>query len=76
MLRRLAAQHLGLEHDGLRFYEFHEIDSPGAFKSDFRRRLDELTLDDTERHQVVDEAREAFRLNGAIFAQLVAEDGS
>jgi len=76
MLRRLAAQNLGLEHDGLRFYEFPKIDSPGAFKNDFRRRLDELILDDVERDQVVDEAREAFRLNGAIFAQLVAEDGS
>jgi len=76
MLRRLAAQNLGLEHDGLRFYEFPEIDSTGAFKNHFRRRLDELILDDVERDQVVDEAREAFRLNGAIFAQLVAEDGS
>ena len=76
MLRRLAAQNLGLEHDGLRFYEFPEIDSAGAFKNDFRRRLDALTLEDAERLQVVDEAKEAFRLNGAIFAQLVAEDGS
>lgn len=76
MLRRFAAQSLGLEHDGLHFYDFPEIDSAGAFKNDFRRRLDELTLDDTERRLVVDEAREAFRLNSAIFAQLVAEHGS
>jgi heme oxygenase (biliverdin-producing, ferredoxin) len=76
MLRRLAAQNLGLEQDGLHFYDFPEIASAGAFKNDFRRRLDNLTLDDGERRLVVDEAGEAFRLNSAIFAQLVAEEGS
>lgn len=76
MLRRLAAQSLGLEHDGLRFYEFPEIEHAGAFKNNFRRRLDELALDDAERLLVVEEAQESFRFNGAIFAQLVAEDGS
>jgi len=71
VLRRLAAQHLDLDGDGLRFYEFPAIPDPPAFKAEYRRRLDELALVDGEREAVVEEARTAFALNAEIFRQLV-----
>lgn len=71
MLKGLAARQLDLDGDGLRFYEFPAIPEPGAFKAEYRRRLDELVLADGEREAVVDEARTAFQLNAIIFDQLV-----
>jgi heme oxygenase len=70
MLKRMAARCLGLNGAGLSFYEFPEISDPPAFKADFRRRLDELSLDDGEREGLLDEATTAFKLNGAIFDEL------
>jgi len=70
VLRRMAARQLGLSGDGVRFYEFPEISDVGAFKSDFRRRLDELPLVDGEREALLNEARSAFHLNAVMFAEL------
>ncbi len=72
VLRRLAAEQLDLDGDGLRFYEFPAIPDLPAFKAEFRRRLDALELTNGEREAVVEEACTAFSLNGAIFEQLVA----
>jgi heme oxygenase len=72
MLKRMAAKVLGLDGDGLRFYEFPAITDTASFRTDFRRRLDELAVADGERDALLDEARTAFRLNGMIFDQLVA----
>lgn len=71
VLRRLAARILGLEDDGLRFYEFPLVDDAAELKDRFRRRLDELELAAGEAQALLDEARTAFDLNAAIFDQLV-----
>jgi len=71
VLKKMAARILALDGDGLRFYEFPAIADANAFKAEYRRRLDALALADGEREALLDEAREAFRLNAAIFAQLV-----
>jgi heme oxygenase len=71
MLKQMAARQLGLNGDGLSFYEFPGIADPNAFKADFRRRLDELRLANGEREQLLEEARAAFHLNAAVFAELV-----
>ncbi|MGD1149150.1 MAG: biliverdin-producing heme oxygenase [Thermoanaerobaculaceae bacterium] len=72
VLSGLAARQLDLVGDGLRFYEFPAIPDRAVFKADYRRRLDELPLTDGEREAVVEEARTAFRLNAAIFDQLLS----
>jgi heme oxygenase len=72
MLKAMIARQLGLDGNGLRFYEFPEITDPKAFKADFRARLDELPLADGEAEALVEEARTAFLLNAAIFDQLEA----
>jgi heme oxygenase len=71
VLKKLAARQLALDGDGLRFYEFPDIPDPAAFKDDFRRRLDGLPLRDGEQDELVEEAREAFRQNAAIFQELL-----
>jgi heme oxygenase len=71
MLKKMAARQLGLDGHGLSFYEFPAIGDPATFKADFRRRLDDLRLEDGEREGLLDEARTAFHLNAAIFNQLV-----
>ena len=71
VLRRLAAAQLGLDGDGLRFYEFPSVPDPAAYKREFRRRLDAFPLAAGEAADLVDEARVAFALNAAIFAELV-----
>jgi heme oxygenase len=73
VLRRLAARCLDLEDDGLRFYEFAGIEDPARFKDGFRTRLDGLELTAEEQQALLEEARAAFRLNAAIFEQLVGE---
>lgn len=40
-------------------------------KSDLRRRLDGMALAEGEQEGLLDEARTAFRLNAAIFSDLV-----
>ncbi len=70
MLKAMIARQLGLDGSGLSFYEFPDIPDPKAFKAEFRRRLDELSLADEEIEAMIEEARIAFLLNAAIFDQL------
>jgi heme oxygenase len=71
VLRKVAKQHLGLDGAGASFYEFREIADVSAFKDGYRRRLDELPLNDGEKGTLLEEARTAFRLNASIFHELV-----
>ncbi|MEU9119321.1 biliverdin-producing heme oxygenase [Streptomyces sp. NPDC048506] len=59
--------------DGVRFYVFEEIANPAAFKRTYRSLLDALPVDDLEKQRVVDECKQAFRLNGAVFRELGEE---
>ncbi len=59
-----------LERDrGAAFYTF-EIPEPGAWKEAYRRRLDELEVDDDEAQRAIEEVREAYRLNTELLAAL------
>lgn len=68
---RLAATTYDLtpEHGG-RFARFDGIEDPAAFKADYRQALDDAPWDPDEQRRVVDEIREAYRLNGDVFADL------
>lgn len=71
ILRRIAARALGIAgSEGLLFYEFPSIPDCESFKTEFRSRLDSLPLDDEAAERIVEEARRAFVLNGAIYAGL------
>ncbi len=56
--------------DGVAFYEFGGIDDFNGFKAQYRVALDGLPLNETEKHEAVEEAVLAFQLNGAITREL------
>ncbi|MFS0704086.1 heme oxygenase (biliverdin-producing) [Cellulomonas sp. 179-A 9B4 NHS] len=72
VLQRMLQRHLGFTGPGVTFYDFPQIHRLKPFKDVYRERLDALPLTADERAAVVEEARVAFRLNQAVFADLGA----
>lgn len=56
--------------DGVRFYVFEEISNPAAFKREYRALLDAVPVDDLEKQRVIEECKNAFALNTAVFQDL------
>lgn len=56
----------------IRFYTFEGVASPKALKERYRELLDEAPWPADEQDRVVDEVREAYRLNQEMFASLEA----
>ena len=75
VLKRMIERHHGLTGDGVSFYDFPQIHRLKPFKDVYRDRLDALDLTPAQRAEVVEEARTAFRLNRAVFADLAAAHG-
>ncbi|GIJ00058.1 heme oxygenase [Sediminihabitans luteus] len=72
IIKRMMERHYGLSVDGLAFYTFDEIPKAKPFKDVYRERLDGLALDAEQTARTVAEAKLAFRLNSAVFADLGA----
>jgi len=70
ILKRMIERHHGLSGEGVSFYDFPQIHKLKPFKDVYRERLDALDLTPAQRDEVVEEARVAFRLNRAVFADL------
>ena len=72
VIRDIAEKTWGFQRkgDGVRFYVFDAIGNPAAFKREYRGLLDGLGVDELERQRVVDECRNAFALNTAVFGAL------
>ncbi|AXI81458.1 biliverdin-producing heme oxygenase [Peterkaempfera bronchialis] len=72
VIRGIAEKTWGFERkgDGVRFYVFEAIENPAAFKREYRVLLDGLAVDELEQQRVVEECRNAFALNSAVFADL------
>ena len=68
---RVAAEAYGLTptHGG-RFARFDALGDPHRFKADYRQALDDAPWDEAEQERVIDEIREAYRLNSAVFVDL------
>lgn len=75
VLKRLIERHHGLTGAGVSFYDFPQIHRLKPFKDVYRERLDALVLTPAQRDEVVAEARVAFGLNRAVFADLAAAHG-
>jgi heme oxygenase len=56
--------------DGVRFYVFEGIANPASFKRGYRELLDAVDADELEKKRIVDECRNAFALNTAVFREL------
>ena len=72
IIRDRAEKTWGFERkgDGVRFYVFEEIGNPAAFKRGYRELLDAVDADELEKKRIVDECRNAFALNTAVFREL------
>ncbi len=71
-ISRIMQRLYGLDTDGVRFYEFDQIDSPKQFKEAYRDALDSVGWDAAERERVIDEVLAAYRLNTEVFVDLAA----
>ncbi len=71
MLKSIAQKAMNLsDHDGLRFYEFDEIQDQKTFKEEYRAKLDSLPIDQNMANLIVEEANNAYQLNMNMFQEL------
>ena len=74
MIGRIARETYALEPGaGAAFYEFPGIEDLGAFKDEYRRRLDHAAWTDEERERLLTEVVLAYRLNTEVFDDLDRE---
>jgi len=70
-ISKIARRSLNLEgRNGLRFFDFDEIEDGKAFKKEYRKRLDELQLSDVRALEIIEEAKIVFGLNQGLFEEL------
>lgn len=68
---RILARTYDLEQpEGVRFYDFPAIPKPKPYKDTYRARLDALPLSEEDKAVVLEEVRDVFALNGALFTEL------
>ena len=72
--RRMIAQ-FGFDGDGVAFYDFTELGDLDVFKNAYRAILDEygVTLSPDEQQRMLDEVRDAYRFNTAVFVDLARQ---
>ena len=78
ILKNIAEKALDLPKDtGLCFYEFPDIFSSAMkkqFKKTYRKALDDLPLDESQKNAIITEANYAFRLNMYMFDEIKSTD--
>ena len=68
---KIARRSLSLQgRDGLRFFDFDEIEDARAFKDEYRRRLDEMPFSEARALEVIEEANRVFAFNQRLFEEL------
>lgn len=71
VISKIARRSLGMEgRDGLRFFDFDEIEKARVFKNEYRSRLDQLPLSEDRAQEIIDEAKQVFALNQGLFEEL------
>ena len=61
---------MGLNGQGLAFYEFEGIDDPKSFKARYRLALDNLPINNPDGELIINEANYAFKLNMDVFDEI------
>lgn len=70
-IKKVVAKTFGLEgNEGTAFYEFPEIEDLMAFKGIYRQNLDTLPLNDSQKVELLEEAKTTFDLNKFLFIEL------
>ncbi|WP_320665153.1 heme oxygenase (biliverdin-producing) [Prochlorococcus sp. MIT 1223] len=71
MLKKITQRSLDLSNnDGLNFYIFNGIDDEKAFKDNYRKTLNSLSIDQGMADLIIEEANKAFTYNMNIFQEL------
>jgi len=66
----MIARHYGATPEQLTFSRFEFIDKPVVFKREYREMLDRINLTDEQSDLLVEETKEAYRANSALFDAL------
>ncbi len=70
-IKKVVAKTFELEgNEGTAFYEFPEIEDLMAFKGIYRQNLDTLPLDESQKAELLEEAKVTFDLNKFLFIEL------
>ena len=72
IIAKLMRDHYGVPASALTFYAFDGLGSKGGFKTEYRRSLDCVLVDETTFDAVVDETRAAYEANRQLFVALGA----
>ncbi|RHX83433.1 heme oxygenase (biliverdin-producing) [Leptospira stimsonii] len=71
ILKKVAARALSLpQGEGISFYEFPQITDINGFKQNYRAALDALSVEDSEKQDILSESKQVFLLNQGIFSEL------
>ena len=70
ILRNIADKSMGLNGQGLAFYEFDGISSAKGFKERYRHALDNLPITWSDGELIINEANYAFKLNMDVFDEI------
>tara|TARA_B100001996_G_scaffold370242_1_gene344439 strand:+ start:1787 stop:2458 length:672 start_codon:yes stop_codon:yes gene_type:complete len=70
ILRNIAQKAMGLEDQGLKFYDFDAIPDKKEFKTKYRAALDSLPISVSEADALIAEANLAFKLNMYMFDEI------
>ena len=71
VVKKIARRSLDLDsRDGLRFFDFDEVEDCNALKREYRARLDSLPLSDIRALEVIEEAKHVFALNQHLFEEM------
>ncbi|MGB3695263.1 MAG: heme oxygenase (biliverdin-producing) [Spirulinaceae cyanobacterium] len=71
ILKKIAKKGMNLsEGEGTAFYEFADIPDEKAFKSKYRKAMNNLPIDQQTAEDIVDEANAAFAMNMKLFQEL------
>lgn len=76
---QIIARRMSKQHDftsaGVEFYNFEGLGDLNEFKNAYRDQLDALgeTLDEAEQQRMVDEVRQAYAFNTAVFVDLMKQ---
>lgn len=71
--RKLAREYGLTNRLGTEFYTFRQIPKPKIYKDRYRATLNALPVNEAQADAIVNEVRQVFNLNGALFGELGAD---
>ena len=69
-MKNIADKAMGLNGDGLAFYDFADIPDAKEFKTKYRTALDNLPMSESDGDLIISEANYAFKLNMDVFDEI------